>query len=97
MFSKHSENPELDILSILANMVPIYGRADLGHSTLNNMIWAKKKIYVCHAPLPLQKFVSTLAQSLWKLESYNFGSCVVFWANLMYLIIFKFRFLRVTT
>jgi hypothetical protein len=37
-----------------------------------------KKISVGHAPLPLlvslQKFVSTLAQSLWKLESWNFGS-----------------------
>jgi hypothetical protein len=37
-----------------------------------------KKFSVCHAPLPLplplQKFVSTLAQSLWKLESWNFDS-----------------------
>jgi hypothetical protein len=37
---------------------------------------SEKKISVCHAPLPLplQKFVSTLAQSLWQLESWNFGS-----------------------
>jgi hypothetical protein len=31
------------------------------------------QFYVCHhAPLP--KSVATLAQSLWKLESWNFGS-----------------------
>jgi hypothetical protein len=35
---------------------------------------SEKKCSVCHAPLLLQKFVSTLAQSLWKLESWNFGS-----------------------
>jgi hypothetical protein len=34
---------------------------------------SEKKISVCPAPLPLEKFVSTLAQSLWKLESWNFG------------------------
>jgi hypothetical protein len=34
---------------------------------------SEKKFSFCHAPLPLQKFVSTLAQSLWKLESWNFG------------------------
>jgi hypothetical protein len=33
----------------------------------------EKKNSVCHAPLPLQKFVSTLAQSLLMLESWNFG------------------------
>jgi hypothetical protein len=51
---------------------------------------AKKKT-VCHVPLslPLQKFASTLAQSLWKLESCH--------SLLMYLIlrILKFGFLRV--
>jgi hypothetical protein len=41
---------------------------------LNNMIWAINFFSVRHAPLTLQKFVSTLAQSLWKLESWNFGS-----------------------
>jgi hypothetical protein len=49
------------------------------------LVWCREKnffcwfsrcrtFYGCHAPLPLQKFVSTLAQSLWKLESLNFGS-----------------------
>jgi hypothetical protein len=33
------------------------------HDLSNNII------SVCHAPLTLQKFVSTLAQFLWKLES----------------------------
>jgi hypothetical protein len=57
---------------------------------------SEKKFSVCHAPLPLEKFVSTLAQSIWKLESWNF-SPIVFWANLMYLIlrILKFWILRV--
>jgi hypothetical protein len=41
---------------------------------------SEKNISVCHAPLPLQKFVSTLAQKARKLESWNFG--VVFWVNL---------------
>jgi hypothetical protein len=35
---------------------------------------SEKKFSVCHAPLPLQKFVSTLAQSLLLLESWHFGS-----------------------
>jgi hypothetical protein len=35
---------------------------------------SEKKNSVCNTPLPSQKFVSTLAQSLWKLESWNFGS-----------------------
>jgi hypothetical protein len=36
---------------------------------------SEKKFSVCHAPLPLplEKFVSTLAQSLWKLKKLKFG------------------------
>jgi hypothetical protein len=59
------------------------------------MIWAKKKFpsVTCRC---WTKFVSTLAQSLWKLKSWNLAP-VVFWANLMYLIlrILKFWILRV--
>jgi hypothetical protein len=33
MFSKHSENWELEVLSNLAKIVPIEDRADLEHST----------------------------------------------------------------
>jgi hypothetical protein len=42
-----------------------------------------EKISVCHAPL--QKFVSTLAQSLLELESWNFGSrCLLGQSDVLY-------------